>query len=365
MILRRSTFTAVFLCLASATFADTLPVEIKPDDPKIYYIGRFDLRDPKGPRCDWSNSMLDVRFHGTALQAKINAGNENDYALIVDHQPASVVHPAKGESVVDLAKDLPDGEHEVQLIKRTEGFVGIDQFEGFYLSTGGQLLEPKHLTHKIEVIGDSISCGYGNEAPNEKEKFTPKTENGAMTYGALTARALGAEYACIAWSGRKMSPNNTMPEIYDQTLATDKASKWDFSKWTADVVLINLATNDFGPGVPDEQQWTAAYEKFIHHLRESYPQAMIYVASGSMMSDGWPPEKKALSTLNRYLDRISQDFEAAGDAYVRPIHFDPQDGARDGLGADWHPNLKTHEKMAQTFISTLQRDLDWKPVDGN
>ena len=35
---------------------------------------------------------------------------------------------------------------------------------------------------------------------------------------------------------------------------------------------------------------------------------------------------------------------------------------RDLRGADWHPSLKTHAKMAQRLIETIEHDLTWEPV---
>ncbi len=71
------------------------------------------------------------------------------------------------------------------------------------------------------MIGDSISCGYGNEGKSQNEHFSPDTENARDAYGAIAARRLGADYACVAWSGRKMWPDNTVPEIYDRALPQD------------------------------------------------------------------------------------------------------------------------------------------------
>src|SRR5207248_2231555 len=99
---------------------------------------------------------------------------------------------------------------------------------------------------RLEVIGDSISCGYGNEGKDQNEHFAAQTENACETYGFLTARRFGAGYACVAWSGKKMWPDNTVGEFYDRALPADPDSTWEFSKWTPDVVVINLATNDFG-----------------------------------------------------------------------------------------------------------------------
>lgn len=349
---------------AAAWAAEPLPsgMDVNPTDPKVYYTGRFDLRDAKGPRCQWSQSMVTLRFRGTALQAKIADSKDNFYEVEIDGKDGGVIRTVKGDNVVDLAKDLPAGEHTVRLARRTEAFVGTTQFQGFILNADGELLEPARMARKIEVIGDSISCGYGNEGKNEKEHFSPQTENAYLSYGAITARAVGAEYVCTAWSGRKMWPDNTLPSIYGLTLPMDASSQWDFAKWKPDVVLINLATNDFRNGVaPDEAGWTAAYVAFVQRVRKNYPDAMIYLASGSMMSD-WPADKKPLTVLKGYLARIEKELTAQGDKRIRVLHFAPQNRERDGLGGDWHPSLATHRRMADVFIAALQADLGWKPV---
>lgn len=354
----------VVLAFASVVaFAqETLPVQIKPDDPRLYYTGRIDRRDPAGPRMQWSGSMVTVRFKGTSLQVAMTGGKDQYYEVVTDGATHKVINPQSGTGVIDLAKGLPNTEHTIQVMKRTEAHTGVGQIAAFHLNAGGELLEPQKLTRRIEVIGDSISCGYGNESLNEKEHYVPAHQNAWMTYGAITARELGAEYHCIAWSGRKMWPDNTIPSIYDLTLPTDTTSKWDFAQYQPDVVLINLATNDFGKGAPDEVKWTGAYKEFLKRVRTNYPGAVIYIASGSMMSDAWPPEVRSLTTLKRYLQRIEDEMKAEGETKVRQIHFDPQDGTKDGLGGDWHPSIRTQQKMAKKWIAALEADLGWKPA---
>ena len=216
--------------LASCAAADSqLPVNIAASDSKIHYIGRFDTNEPAGPRCAWSNSTVALRFVGTALGAKLADSGENHWQVVVDGKPTKVLTTKGKGSNYRVVDDLPPGEHTVELVKRTEAFCGNTQFQGFQLSEGARLLEPANAKHRIEIIGDSISCGYGNEGKSETEHFSPNTENAHLTYGAIAARELGADCVVVAWSGRKMWPDNTMPAIYDLALPQDKTK---FQEWT-------------------------------------------------------------------------------------------------------------------------------------
>jgi hypothetical protein len=123
-------------------------------------------------------------------------------------------------------------------------------------------------------------------------------------------------------------------------------------------VVINLATNDFGKGNPNEGQWTGAYEAFIQRVWSHYPKAHVYAAVGSMMTDDWPPQNRALSTLRGYLQRM---VDRLHDKRLGMIEFDVQK-MEDGIGSDWHPNIKTHEKMAAKLAERIEADLHWKPV---
>ncbi len=127
--------------------------------------------------------------------------------------------------------------------------------------------------------------------------------------------------------------------------------------------MINLATNDFGKRNPDEAKWVGAYEEFIARVRKAYPDAHIYCATGSMMSDSWPQEQKTLSRSS-LPGKIVADEEGRGDKKVHEIDFDPQD-PENGLGSDWHPSVKTHQLMAEKLVATLKKDLGWKVINSD
>ena len=354
------TFAAVLLVLltAAARAADALPVAVPPTDAAVHYVGRWDFGDATAPRADWSASEVALRFKGTGLNVRLK-GTKDELQIIVDGSPTAILAFTKDETRYTLAKDLPDQEHTIQLVKRTEPMVSTEgiQFLGFELPKDGRALPwTAKPAHRLEVIGASITCGYGNEEVDQYHHFTAHTENAWLSFGPITARNFGAECHIVAWAGKKMSADNPMAEAYGRTFGNDATSKWDFSRWAADAVVINLGTNDFAnrATVPNEKEWIEQYKKFITGtLRKNYPEAHIFISTSPIMAG------EARTNLIRFLTTIQTDLAAAGDKKVHVLDFGQQD-PKDGFGADWHPNVVTQKKMAEKLSQALETDLGWK-----
>jgi lysophospholipase L1-like esterase len=315
------------------------------------------MTDPKAPRAAWTASTVMARFKGTALNAHLQyTGTYPDsfYQVAVDGRPTRVLELKKGQDLYEVARGLSDGEHVVELVRRNEaGWSAPFVFAGFQLEKDGKLLAlPPRSEKRLLIIGDSISCGYGNEAQRDEGNPLDK-ENGYLSYGAVAARRLGAEAQIVAWSGRKLSPNNTMAEVYDRILPQEEKSRADLKAWVPGVVVIDLGTNDFGDkkAPPEEKGWTAAYKDFVKTIRQTAPKAHIFIASGPM---GTAPE------WDKWAKAIVADLKAAGDTNISYLPFDTQDVNGDGIGGHWHPNLKTHAKMADRLAREIEKAVGWK-----
>jgi len=327
----------------------------------VNYIGRFDQSDLKGPSFAWSASTIQAAFQGTNISIhlapstswesaylNVKIDNTDSYRLLVDHDGA-----------YGLATGLAAGDHLIEVSRRDEGGFGEIHYRGFALDQGQLLPPPARVDRRIEVIGDSITCGYGNEAPNESTPFTTATENAYLAYGPITARQLNAEAIVIAWSGIGILRNNSggtanqMPAIYPRTLSKSSAPVWDFTSWVPHVVVVNLGTNDFGTGTPVRADFVRAYRDFIATLRSHYPDAHIFCAVGPMMGG---------TSLTTAIDYIQGDvvnaLASAGDTRIHFIAF-PKQNPANGLGADWHPSLKTHQLMADQLTAAIQSTLGW------
>ncbi|MBI5533998.1 MAG: SGNH/GDSL hydrolase family protein [Deltaproteobacteria bacterium] len=327
-----------------------------PGTPAVRFIGRFDTSDPAGPQFEWSGSEMQARFNGTEVKVHIN-GSPNQYEAVVDGQASKVVHPG-GDQTLTLASGLAPGDHEVRLYRITEAFFWSAQFLGFDFGSGALLAPPAAPDRRIEVVGDSISAGYGIEGTSASCTFSADTENHYFTYESISARDLGADLITLAWSGIGMYRNSggdmndpRMPERYLLTMPDFPNTAWNFSSWTPHAVVINLGTNDFSTGNPG-QPFADAYLTFVTDMRGRYPNAWIYLATSPMLGD---PEQGQQKT---HLQWVINQRAAQGDTKVKLLLFATQDQA-DGLGCDWHPNLVTNQKMAAEMTKALKADLGW------
>ncbi len=321
-----------------------------PEPPGVHYVGRYDASDPMHVRMGWSGVGAVFRFNGTDASVRLD-DNGRYFTVVVDGAVQPTLATSPGEQTYPLAVGLPAGEHTVELYRRTEGSFGPTTILGVELV--GELLAPPPVQRRIEIIGDSITCGYGNEG-TDPCNFSAETENHYLTYGALTARMFGAEISTVAWSGKGVVNNfdndvfEPLPQIYDRLLATDPGA-WNF-EWQPDVVVINLGTNDFSTGGdPPENVFVPAYVAFLQHLRDVYPDAFILPVAPVLFGD------EAIMVAG-YLNSAVDQRHAAGDLDVAFADINVQ---WNGSGCDGHPNLEAHAGMAMRLAEELQVHLGW------
>jgi len=314
----------------------------------VHYLGRFDLSQPGTARFEWSGSGVVARFQGTGIAAALSL-DATDFELVIDHGSPSVVSYDGNPATVTLASGLAPGQHTVELYRRDEALWGTSGFGGFTVTGGALVASAPPFSRKIEFIGDSIFAGYGNEGC----PFSVGTQNEYLSVGAITARALSAEHITLAWSGIGMSisydgkTTDQMPVRYERTLPTQSSSAWDFSQWIPDVVVIDLGDNDFTNR--DPAQFVATYLDFLVKLRGRYPYAYVLCAMGPMQD---------LAAWRDQLNSIVSTRNTAGDAWVSFFEFTHDDGSR-GRGCDSHPNVLTHQVMADQLVPVVKAKTGW------
>ncbi len=221
---------------------------------------------------------------------------------------------------------------------------------------------------KIEFIGDSITCGYGNEGRLNIDQFNTAQENPYLAYAAQTAEALEADYHLVSWSGigilsswvdESMSeePNRReqlMPQLYPYTnlaLAEVTGDKqlWDFNAFSPDYVIIHLGTNDasYTRGIQAREAiFEATYYQFLLMVRMYHPDAHIICALGGMSTELYRAIEHAVESFKQMQD----------DQEIECFMFENQKEA-DGIGTDSHPSLKTHQKMKESLVQKIQKTM--------
>jgi endoglucanase len=358
----RATAGAAFVLLVAACSSPTAtgiggaPQEVAPGHDYIHYEGRIDSRDPAQFTMSLPGSAVFVRFRGTGFDARMSTTIRNHVQVVIDGKPAANLTLAKEPALYPVASGLPDAEHTAVLYKCTEANRGRLQFQGLRLEPGTRLLRARGSRRNIEFIGDSITAGYGDTAANEREPVSPENSNWYVTYAAVTARELGAGEVTVAVSGIRLTQSGdwpAMPRVYRRPHPNDPDYLWDFNRGPVpDVVVINLATNDFRKAGPDEDEWTRTYGEFLDFVRSQRPNAEIYVADGPLMSG---TDLEHVRAWNR---EVVSRRRVSGDRRCHTISF-PEEQASDGFGSDFHPNVATNRKMAEQLVAAIKADTGW------
>ena len=375
--MKKSLFiVALALVCQLAAAHETLPIKgtiVSPTDKHIQYTGRISFTNPERPAFNYPGIQITAAFEGTSLKMIAKPGSGYYMAQIDEAEPFKVSFMEKRDSVVTLATALPDGRHLVRLMYIIEGYELYPEFWGFVLDKDRTLVDAPALpSRKVEFIGNSITCGYGNEGLNKFEHYDYATENHYLSYAALTTRALNAQHWVVARSGigayrnygeaKTGSPRSCMPVQYEYTgyaydlklrdEPTFLREKWDFSRYQPDVVCINLGTNDLSTNNFDVKLLKQGYQRLLKMVREHNSKAKIVFLCGSMLNG------KELEIAQQLLDEVTAEANKAGDKEVYRFNFTPQNGDL-GYGNDWHPSVWQHEKMAAELAAFLRALMHW------
>ena len=319
----------------------------------IHRIGRFDAMQ----RFQWPGTEIRTRFAGTEISIELSETGASYFEVTVDGVRQTPLHTASGRRVYPLATGLSAGEHDLRVARRTEGFFSVTTFHGF---PGATLVPTARPSRFVEFIGDSITCGYGVLGTMATCSFSAETEAETHAWAALTADALSAGHASIAYSGIGMYRNNggdtdqTLPMRYDRALVESATPAWDWS-YTPDVIVINLGTNDFAQGDPGAS-YVTAYRDFVQQLTTRFPAAKILMATSPMLSDGYPQGQMQRTRARGYLDQVAA---MVGDPDVQVVEIAEQ-RTDDGYGCDYHPSEATQQIMATTITAEIRRVTGWQ-----
>ncbi len=348
--MNRLVFTVIFCLTGSALKGQSQLVP--PNDPSIQYMGRFDFTDPAEPVFMYSGCLIKTGFTGTSISVKLVDDSLRNWFTVKLDDSVFTFKADKANGMYRLAADLKNGRHSIEISRRTEWHGGNTGFQGFIIDENEKHFALPKLGRSIEFIGNSLTCGYGNEGSSREEHFRYETENSYLTYGALVSRAVKADCIFVCRSGIGMyqdyggDTNFVQPKLYDEIVKGRKAV-WDYEKHQPDIVVIELGANDLNKPL-DSSAFANSYTRFIEKIRKQYEQAKIICAAGPDL----PGDKN--SKFQSYLQAITAQF-AGTDDNVYYFYF----GIIDANGSDWHPNVKEHRQMANALLPFVKSITKW------
>jgi len=354
----------------------TMPIKgtiISPTDKHIQYTGRISFTNPERPAFNFPGIQIRAAFEGTSLRMLAKPNSGYFMAQIDKAEPFKVAFRGERDSLVTLATALADGVHTVKLMYAIEGYEFFPEFWGFVLDEGKKLVDAPALpSRKIEFIGNSITCGYGNEGLKKEEHFDYATENHYYSYASITARNLDAQHWVVARSGigayrnyngpKTGNPESNMLAQYEhigyaltpelRKEATFLSEKWDFNRYQPDVVCINLGTNDLSTSNYDVKLLKQNYHKLLKTVRQHNPKAKIVFLTGTMLYN------KEMELQRQILNEVAAEAKKAGDKEIYRFDMAPISGD-EWYGNDWHPNVYMDEKMAGELTAYLRSLMNW------
>ncbi|MCY1138043.1 GDSL-type esterase/lipase family protein [Actinoplanes sp. Pm04-4] len=310
--------------------APPAPARAAADDGNVSFVGRWNKSNPAAYVPYWAGAYLRVGFTGRTV--KLKQRNTVDLWASIDGKPFTAF---KGSGTINLTPAvLAAGNHTLIVSYRqvAGSYTGDAVFQGLTLDAGATTFKAPARPKLVEFVGDSITAG------------ATSSQLAVTDYAFKAGEKLGYDHTQIAIGGMCLSETADGCWAHETRYWMSSggqagADQWDFTRYRADAVVINLGTNDKSHGVsgPDFQ---AKYAAFLSRVRSKFPNAKIF----------------ALRTfIGRYAGETRaavQARNAAGDtavSYVDTTGWLPADGLSDSV----HPNDKGHQAVADRLAPIL------------
>jgi lysophospholipase L1-like esterase len=337
---RKGLMAAVCAALVVAGLATRLPAagaatgDGSPTDPNIAFVGRWDTGNASAYVPYWAGAYFTTGFTGTTV--KLRQRNSIDLYYSIDGAADKYLTNQSG--TVNLTPTrLAAGRHTLRVSYRVVAgsYHGDAVFQGLILDSGSQTYALAQPAKLLEFIGDSITVG------------TTTSKNALTAYGWLIGERLGARHTQLAQGGACLvSTADGCVGLEDYFLRQGPLTtspSWDFNRYRADAVIINLGTNDLAHGT-HTTTFQPHYLHLLEEVRAKYPAAAIF-AMRTFSGRFGAQTQAAVQTRN-----------AAGDAkvyYVASTGWLTSADFTDGT----HPTDAGHRKIADRLAPIVSARL--------
>lgn len=320
-------------------------------------------KSPNGKDCvmfPQSYSSFGVAFYGSKIIATIycrvasqRTGQKTYFKIKVDARTRTV-GLNDGVNVVTLGDKLKKGKHRVTVTKLTEGreaIAGLISLSGESADGDFKFVKPWQKPNlKLEFYGDSLTVGHGVKGSNATSAFETKDEDPTLCYSGVATELLGAEANFFAYSGMSLAIEGRFysPLLLDTFDVVCNANypnkKWDFSKYIADVVIINIGANDWSS---INYFYSECKEEKIKIVKSAYVDFINKIKSIN-------PTAKIVCVTDKY--QIGKSINDAIEAAAAEMGVYSVELYSNGLGSASHPDSQAGEiagKQLADFIRSI------------
>ncbi len=355
----------IFLFLSALSLLTSCSTSNEEEDGSglntINYLGRYQFEKIGGKRIpifSYSASgfemKVDIKSDDYRFAIKLYnrlIGQVSQFVnLYVDEELNKRVELRNEYETIEV-RGLTKGEHIVRINKLNEAQFSKIGLAGYEQNAAKVAPVEKRAKRKMEIYGDSITCGFGNLASSCTEAFSMATQDAMQTYGVLAAEELGFDCSLISCSGLAMalSPFENKTTLKDIYATSDMEKAWSLSSYVPEYVLINIGTNDniaYLSYASSEKEaklnlFKSSYLSMMKSLKKAYGERTKFICLTNMMMNLSEDMNAAI------LDVISSfNKEYGSSAYY--CSFDP-----DEKGAVSHPGLEAHQKNAKTLVGLI------------
>nr|WP_314495896.1 cellulase family glycosylhydrolase [uncultured Chryseobacterium sp.] len=329
--------------------------------PTFVWKGRVEKTSNTTAKLSGPGSSVEFQFKENSVSVKLKnnpfQGYYNYFSVELDGKYAGRFKVDNNDfktftfHVSDKTKSI----HTIKIFKATEAAMGelVVDVSGID-ALPYQLISRK----KIEFIGDSITCGFGNDEsglPCGQGQWFDQ-HNAYLAYGPVVSRMLGTDFLLSSVSGYGMYRNwnseqaeeSILPEVYPYLyLRKDNPEKFE-NDYQPDLVSICLGTNDLSEGdgkkarLPfNKNKFIGNYIEFIQKTYKRYPNTRIALLNSPML--GGDRNRLLLECLQEIKDFFKNDKQH------KPIEiFEFPEMKPEGCG--YHPSSSDDKKMADLLF---------------
>lgn len=333
--------------------------EVKVGTGRMTVEGRYAFGPSGAIRLGYPGVALRMIADTPQLAMRVNASSADVFlSILVDDEAPRRVRLDKGQQDLTLFEDAP-GKHRVQIVRRTESWQGTMDVLGFGQPGKGAVAPMPLPDRRLTFIGDSITCGAGEDAAMDYQSDGPETSDGSRAYGRLLAAKFGASCHLVSyggkglirdWQGKPPPAEPTAPIFYERAMPDDPTTQWNHRSYVPHAIGVCLGTNDFNQGVPEREVFVGAYVAFARKLMHDAPGATILLIDSPMTDDNGPDHKRSVQ-----IDYLQDTVKRLGTPRVvrAPLSHQP------GRPTNSHPIYPQHIAMAAELEPPFRAATGW------